>query len=118
MNKEVLDDMIEKVNTLMQANTCCAEAKSAAQNWLNAVGTSQEAEVTARLLSELEEDIVTVDQLLALAQSEQGKQYFGAEVAAGIANHAKELKQQGVPYCDCPACSAVEAILKIKDQLL
>lgn len=38
--------------------------------------------------------------------------------AAVIAAHGYELKAKGVPYCDCRACAAAEAILDRKDELL
>ena len=31
---------------------------------------------------------------------------------------AKEIKQQGALYCDCPACTAAAYILEKKDELL
>lgn len=40
MNKEVLNYVIEKTHELMNAPSCSSEAKAAAQNWLDAVGTA------------------------------------------------------------------------------
>ena len=65
MKQSVKDYVIEKVNELINAPTCCAEAKKAAQNWLDALGTDREAEQTKSLIAELEQDIVTVDGLIA-----------------------------------------------------
>lgn len=59
-----------------------------------------------------------VDQLIAFAASEAGASYFGADTAKNIAEHARQIKADGALYCDCPACAAVEAILKRKDELL
>ena len=44
--------------------------------------------------------------------------YLVVEKAKEVAAHGKELVVQGKPYCDCPACAAVEAILSKKDELL
>ena len=41
MTQNVKDFTIQKVKELMSASSCCAEAKQAAQNWLDALGTDQ-----------------------------------------------------------------------------
>lgn len=91
--------------------------KAACESWLAAAGTEKEAEETKKLIAELEEDIIPVDGLIAFAASEAGVQVFGKEMAANIEAHGKELKAQGAKYCDCPACSAVAAILEKKGEL-
>lgn len=118
MNENAKAYVMEKVKDLIAAPTCCAEAKAAAQNWLDAVGTDREAEQAKNLIAELELDIIPIDGLIAFAGSEQGAQVFGAEKAKGVLAHAEEIKAAGAKYCDCPACSAVAAILEKKDALL
>ena len=107
-----------KVKEMLAAASCCAEAKTAEQNWLDALGTEKEAEQTKALIAELEADIMPLDGLLAFAGSEAGAQVFGVEMAKKIEAHAKELKASGAKYCDCPACAAAAAILEKKDELL
>ena len=118
MKQEVRDYVIEKSKELMEAPTCSEEAKAAAQAWLDAAGTDREAEETKKYIAELEEDIMTLDGLIAFAESEMGAQVFGAEKTKEVAAHGKELKAAGKQYCDCHACAAVEAILAKKDELL
>ena len=118
MNQNVKDYVTEKVKDLMNAPSCCAEAKAAAQNWLDAVGTDQEAAKTRELIAEVEMDIMPIDGLIAFADSDAGAQVFGAETATKVAAHAKEIKAAGGKYCDCPACAACAAILEKKDELL
>ena len=118
MNAEVKDFVTEKVNVLLGAASCCAEAKEAAKNWLDAVGTDSEGEATKNLIAELEEDIMPIDGLIAFAGSEAGALVFGAETAKNVLAHAEELKASGAKYCDCAACAACEAILEKKDELL
>ena len=60
---------------------------------------------------------MTVDGLIAFAESEAGAGVFGADHAKEVAAHAREIKAAGAKYCDCPACAAVEAILERKDLL-
>lgn len=117
MNKEVLDYVVEKSHDLIDAFSCSSEAKEAAQAWLNAVGTDQEAAETEKYIAELEEDLMPIDTLIGFAESEGGAQVFGAEKTKEVAAHAKEIKAKGAKYCDCPACVAVEAILAKKDLL-
>ncbi len=114
MDQNVKDYVAQKVKELMDAPTCCAEAKAAAQNWLDALGTDQEAQQAKNLIAELEMDIMPVDGLIAFADSEAGAQVFGAETAKNVAAHGREIKAAGAKYCDCPACNAVAAILENK----
>ena len=118
MDQNVKAFVEEKVKEMMSAPTCCAEAKAAGQNWLDALGTDKEAEETKKLIAELEEDIMPIDGLLSFAESDAGAQVFGAETAKQIAAHARELKDAGAAYCDCPACKAIEEILTKKAELL
>ena len=39
MNQEALQVIIDKTHALMNAHSCCKEAKAAAQAWLDAIGT-------------------------------------------------------------------------------
>ena len=117
MKKEVLDFVAEKTKELIDAPTCSQEAREAAKAWLDAVGTDKEHEETKKYIAELEEDIVTVDGLIAFAESEAGAGVFG-EKAPEVAAHGREIKAAGAKYCDCPACAAVEAILSKKEEML
>ena len=118
MDKDVLNYVVEKTHELMDAKSCCGEAKAAAQAFLDAVGTEKEAEEAKKYLAELEEDIMPIDGLIGFAESDTGAQVFGAEAAKNVAAHAKEIKAAGAKYCDCPACAAAEKILEKKECLL
>lgn len=118
MKKETLDFVIAKTKELIDAPTCSAETKAAAQAWLNAAGTEAEAAETVKYVAELEADIMPIDNLIGFASSEGGKQYFGEETADGIVAHAEEIKAAGAKYCDCPACKVVAEILEKKEEML
>ena len=118
MDKNVRQEIIGKARELIDSSTCSAEARTAAQKWLDAAGTDAEKAETKAFIEELEADIMPIDSLIGFAQSEQGAAYFGAETAAGIAAHALEIKAAGAQYCDCPACAAAAAILERKDEML
>ena len=117
MKENVKVYVTEKVKDLINAPSCCAEAKAAGQNWLEALDTEQETEAAQKLIAELVADIVTIDGLIAFAGSEMGEQVFGAEKAKKVLTHAEEIKEAGAKYCDCPACAACQAILEKKDEL-
>mgnify|MGYP006878519039 CR=1 FL=1 len=118
MDKEVLSFVMEQTHALIDAASCSAEAREAANAWLAAVGTENEAAETQKYIAELEADIMPIDGLIGFAESEAGAQVFGADVAKNVAAHAREIKAAGAKYCDCPACAACEAILAKKDLML
>ena len=110
MDKTTLERVTEQTRLLMAGPSCSQEARQAAQDWLDALGTDREAAQTQAYLQELEEDLVTVDELIAFAQSAAGRQVFGPE-ADNVATHGRALKEAGARFCDCPACQAAAAIL-------
>ena len=108
MTEALKQTLVAKTHDLMNAPSCCAEAKAAAQRWLDALGTSSEAEETRAYIAELEGDIMPVDMLAA---------FMGSDTAVKLFD-AKELQAKGAAYCDCPACTACEAILAHKSELV
>ncbi len=118
MKQNETETLILKAKELCNAPSCCPEAKAAAQNWLDALGTDKEKDAARSLIAELEADIMPVDDLIAFAGSETGAQLFGQETAQKIAAHGAEIKAAGAKYCDCPACAAAAAILEKKEALL
>lgn len=117
MNKSLQDYIIAKTHDMMRVECCCQEAKEAANLWLASIGTNKESAAIENYIAELEEDIMPIDGLIAFAESEHCAQIFGEKQSDEIA-HAYKLKADGVPYCDCPACKAVQAILKRKYEIL
>mgnify|MGYP000565023214 CR=1 FL=1 len=75
MTENVKTYVTEKTKELIAATSCSAEAKEAANAWLEAVGTEEEAEVTKNYIAELEEDIMPIDGLIAFAGSDMGAKY-------------------------------------------
>ena len=103
---------------LLAAPSACKEIKEAAQNYLDAVGKEGEAEAAKASVAELEADIMPIDGLIAFAESDMGAKVFGADGVKNVLIHAKERKEAGEKYCDCPACAACEALLNKKDEIL
>ena len=71
MENNAKNDVIEKVNELIEAPSCCPEAKAAAQSWLDSIGTDEEAAKAKALIAELEQDTMPVEELLAAAEAHQ-----------------------------------------------
>ena len=110
---------IQELNAdLLAAPSACKEIKEAAQNYLDAVGKEGEAEAAKAYVAELEADIMPIDGLIAFAESDMGAKVFGADGVKNVLIHAKERKEAGEKYCDCPACAACEALLNKKDEIL
>ena len=117
MDQNARDFFKEKVTDLVNAPSCCAEAKAAGQAWLDAAGTENEAEASAALLERVKADIMPIDGLIGFVGSEAGAQFFGEDTAKEMLAHAQEVKDAGGEYCDCPACTACAAILERQDEL-
>ena len=111
-------ELIGKVKDVIAAPSCCAQAKAAAQSYLDAIGTVGEAAAAKALVAELDEDVCSIGDLIAFAGSDKGKAIFGAEKAAGMVAAAKKAQADGVKYCICPACTAGGAILDNRTLLL
>ena len=101
---------IDKVNKLLSGH-CYAPLREAAEAWLNQVGTDAEGEATTKMIPLLKDGIATVDEMLVLFGSEEGKAKFGEELAEQIYTHAKDLQAKGEKYCDCDACKIAQSIL-------
>ena len=110
MNKQ---EIIAKVNELIAAPTCNPELKAAAENYLK----TQDKASADELVKQLNEKVSTIDETIAFAESDMGKQVFGAEMAEGMAKKGHEFKASGEKYCFCPACQAGSVIYENKEAL-
>lgn len=117
MNAETKKFMVQKVNELIQADSCCLEAKEAGKDWLDALGTANETEASRKLIAELKDDVGSIDGFISLLKSGQGAVIFGEDNARNMLAQAEESKNAGGKYCICAACQAGGAILDRKDEL-
>lgn len=115
MTEEIRNTLTEEVKKLIAAPSACPEAKAACEKWLAATGTADEEAATAILKKEAHADIMPIDGLIGFAGSDAGKALFGEEraaaILAAILAHAKDIKEKGARFCDCPACSACAEII-------
>lgn len=107
------NEILEKVNELISAPSVCAKVKEAAQAYVK----SQDKKSAEALVKVLEAEVCTVDELIGLCESENGKKFFGAERAASMAEAARKSKSEGGKYCICPACQAGGVIYENRDLL-
>jgi len=106
-------EIIAKVNELIAAPSVCAGVKAAAETYVKA----QDKASADALVKALEAEVRTVDELIGLCESEQGKKFFGAERAAAMVEQAKKSKAEGNKYCICPACQAGGKIYENREAL-
>ncbi|MBB2183963.1 hypothetical protein H0486_13870 [Lachnospiraceae bacterium MD1] len=109
--------IIENTKKLLSIR-CYEGLKTAANEWLEAIGTENEKQASEKYVAVLEDSIVDIDTVISLFTSASGIERFGPENASQIANHAKEIKANGAKWCDCPACTAAMEVLKYKEDLL
>ena len=76
MDQKVLDYVVEKTHELMNAPSCSKEAKQAAQDWIDAIGTDNQLAETKKYIAELEADIMTIDGLIDFSSSEMRVKVF------------------------------------------
>ncbi|MBQ6970845.1 MAG: heat-shock protein Hsp90 [Synergistaceae bacterium] len=106
-------EILDKVRELIAAPTCNPELRMTAEVYVNA----QDKESAADLVKALDENVNSIDETIALAESEMGAKIFGAEKAKGLAEAAKKAKAGGEKYCICPACQAGAQIYAHKEDL-
>lgn len=112
------EEVIAKVKDVVNAPSCYAGLKEAAEKYLAAVGTAEEKSAAASLVAELEADVQSIDEVIPFFGSDMAKEIFGAEQAANMLAMAQDVKAKGGDTCFCPACTAGKAVLDNKAAIL
>ena len=107
----------ELVQALLDARTSNPTVKEFAQSWLDAEGTPKQEELTKQLVSVAEQNIALIDETIGFAGSDLAKQMLGAEVAAQLLQHAKDITAKGAEFCDCPGCTACKHVIDLKAKI-
>ena len=68
-------------------------------------------------MKSLDDNVCSIDEMIAFAESDFGKKVFGEERAAEMSKNGHEFKAKGEKYCLCPACQAGGAIYQNKESL-
>jgi hypothetical protein len=96
MDKELLDFASTKVDQMLSAPSASEETKRAAQAWKDAIAAGKDADAaTNTLLDAISEHQTTIDDLIAFAGSDTGRQVFGEEGAAKMLAHSQARKEAG-----------------------
>ena len=109
--------LTQLVQALLDAPQSNATVKEFAQSWLDAEGTEKQAELTKQLVSVAEQNIALIDETIGFAGSELATQILGAEGAANLLQHAKDIKAEGSKFCDCPSCTVAKKIIDLKAEI-
>lgn len=97
---------------MLAAPSASASTKEAAQAWKDAIAAGQDAQAaTDALMDAVSEHQTNIDALIAFMSSDNAKQMFGEEAAAGAVAHAEERKAKGAKWCDCAACRPCHELL-------
>ena len=107
------NEIIEKINELIAAPSCNIELRTKAQAYLKAQDKANADELVKALVTYVN----SIDETIAIADSDMGRKLFGAEQAAKMAALGKDLKAKGEKYCFCPACQAGSKIYENKELL-
>ena len=107
----------ELVQALLDAPTSNPTVKEFAQSWINAEGKPEQEALTKQLVSVAERGIALIDETIGFAGSELATQLLGAEGAANLLQHAKDIKAQGAEFCDCPGCVACKHVIDLKAEI-
>ena len=118
MKKEVLDFVVAKTQELIDAPTCSKRDESVRERVVERGGNGKRSRGDQKIYRGAGSRYHAIDTLNRLAESEGGAKVFGPDKTKEVAQHAKDIKAAGAVYCDCPACVAVEEILKKKEEML
>ena len=107
----------ELVQALLDAPTSNPTVKEFEQSWINTEGKPEQEALTKQLVSVAEQNIALIDETIGFAGSELATQLLGAEGAANLLQHAKDIKAQGAEFCDCPGCVACKHVIDLKAEI-
>lgn len=106
-----MTEIIRTKTENMLKNYCCPELKAAAEAFLKADGTADEAASLAGLKKVLPESIASIDDAMEFAKSDYCREKYGAEAAANILKETEAQKARGEKYCGCGGCQAALDLL-------
>lgn len=110
MNKQ---ELLDEVKQLIAAPMCNAELRAKAEAYLKA----QDKASADEFIKALEAHVNSLDETLGFAESDTGRQVFGEQKAAEMAELCKKRKAEGEKFCICPACQAGSKIYADKEKL-
>lgn len=115
MTKETI---LHKIQEIIDAPSVYSGLKEKAEAYLAAVGSSKEKDAAQELLTELNADVCSIDDVIPFFASGKARELFGEQKAAAMLAQAHKVKESGGTTCFCPACTAGKAVLDNKNLLL
>lgn len=109
--------MLEYIKQLINAPMTNPDLKEKAVAFLAAYGRSGQEAAAKALIPALKDNISTVDDVIAFAESDKGKEILGEEGAKIKADYMRARKARHHKYCDCDACKAARKLYETKDTL-
>ena len=115
--RKLRDALKTKVIAMMEAPSCNADLKAAAQKWLDTYNdTMANRLATDELIACIEASITPIDSCIDFLGSDMGKQIYGDAQPEAV-KAAQDAKAAGRTHCTCAACSNAYEILKQKEFL-
>ena len=115
-HKKLRGVLREKAEELVKT-TAFDWMREATQKWLDTYDDSTaNRKATDEFIAALEKAILPIDGAIAFWQG-QGKELYGAEVAAQKLQEAKDAKAAGSPICPCRGCALESELLEGKAHL-
>lgn len=112
MDDELFEYVSAKVAEIAAAPSASADTRKACKDFADAIATGADRqEATDKFADAITVKQTTVDDLIAFAGSETGKQVFGEQGAAATVAHTQERKAAGARWCDCAACRPCHELL-------
>jgi hypothetical protein len=113
MNMDMKQGLVELVKEMIAVDYCDGDLVVAGQAWLDSKDDSHTAKTAAaKLIAELEQCIVPIDDAIALARSHPGDDFW-----KGVLEAELKAKEDGMTICGCVACINGQKILDNKEYL-
>jgi len=108
-------ETIAKVKEMLEGH-CYAPLREAAEKWLeqaeDKVDETVDKVLESEFVAQLKDGVCSVEDMVGFLGSKEAVEKFGKEIQEKFFAHAKELKEAGAKFCDCPACQKAREILE------
>ena len=108
--KEKITDLVKE---MIAVDYCDGDLVKAGQVWLDSKGDSSARKIAAtNLITECEQCIVPIDEVIALAKSHPDDDFW-----KGVLESELKAKDEGMTICGCVACTNAQKVLDNKEHL-
>ncbi|MDR2972618.1 MAG: hypothetical protein LBU83_11945 [Bacteroidales bacterium] len=108
------NELIILIKEMISVDYCEASLVNAGQDYLDSMNNAENVDVAAaRLVAELKECIVPIDDAIALARSHPDNEFW-----KGVLEAELKAKEEGMTICGCVACVNAQKILDNHEYLV